>query len=408
MAIGISGTISTSATELAGVLKELWIAVAENDLMIPDGLFRALPVDPFAERSGTTVNITRYAELPDQTSTITDEISAPALRALVTGKVTADIVTLADNVGVSELGQLTSLDGAERVPKLIANQAKRSVERYLADNITKYARLIRADLDANYQVQGTLTTVTSTTVVKDTALIGTGDDYWNGGLFTIFDPENNVLESRFVSDFTSADGTVTLGTALSYAPAVGTKYALTEYTGITDAAADHLNLDNLREAQVLLHATGHYGPAYEDNGGYPIVLDAYNFGDMTADSDVISLFINKEKESGLRNYGWNGNLLSLNPVQTMRPFRCAVSGAGTYAANGVCDIALVMSNKFASRMPLEKNDIEIIIKGKDEGGHYNALNLYGTAGWKHKLAAALHDTSAAVGIACGQTGLITP
>lgn len=394
---------SVSGTQLANVLKEHWLAVAKERLSQPSGLFKALPVDPFAERSGTTVNISRYAELPDNDDPISNEYTRPYYRALKTGKVTASIVTLMDNVAVSEIAQLTSLDGAETVPNLIVSQGKRSVERYLAKNITAYMRLIRADLDANYQYTGAADSdgAADGTTLVDSDRGADADDYWNGALLTLIDEEFNVLESRYVTDFTTSTGTFTFGTAFSYQILDGTRYHVCHFTGIT--TGDILTISNLREAQILMHGTGHYGPEFEiGGGGYAFVLDAFNFGDMLADSNIINLFIQKEKESGMREYGWGGKLLSLDPVQTARPFRCAVGGAGTYARTGVCDIALLLGKTAASRMPLEKSDIQVIIKDKTEGGHANPGELYSTFTWKHKLAAAKHDCSGAVGIICYQ------
>jgi len=54
------------------------------------------------------------------------------------------------------------------------------------------------------------------------------------------------------------------------------------------------------------------------------------------------------------------------------------------------------------KMPLEKGDVEVIIKGKKEGGHANPAELFSTYAWKYKFAPALDKPSAGIGIICGQ------
>lgn len=404
----MSDVYSVSDDQFAGVLKELWIAVAQEQINMPHGLKKRLPIDPFAERSGTQVNISRYAELPDDDSAISNEYTRKDFRALVTGSVVANIVTLGDNVAPSETAELTSLDGAEMVPRLIAAQGNRSVERYMAKNITAFLRMMRADLDSTYQKT---TEATSDGASDGTTIINTvhdeADDFWNGALVTLIDEEHNELESRYVTDFTASSDTLTFATAFTSQILDGVRYQITHFTAI--AAGDKLTLDNMREVQTQMHGSGHFGNDFEiSGGGYWLILDAFNYGDIEADSNLILLFQNKEKEVGLRDFkgdlGSSGRqLLSMSLELTQRPFRCAVTGAGTYARAGVVDIALVLGKNAASQMPLEKNDIEIIVKPKDEGGHANAMELFSTIAWKYKVAAALHDTSGAIGIACGQS-----
>ena len=402
----MSDTYSISSTHLAGVLKQYWKRLSKKGIQTPYGLFKALPTAMFQEAQGTTVNLSRYGELPDQTAVVSGEVTRPEYRALKTGKVTASIVTIADVVAPSEIAQLTSMDQLNALPNLLTRQARRSIDLYLAKNVTAYARMLRADLDTTYQIQITTTAdgaSDGTTFKVADATLDQADDFFNGALATIVDEEFNVIESSYITDWdgTSDPGVGTV--SFSYQVITGTRIQITHFTGVADQAADHLDLDCLREAQVLMHHSGYFGDGYEyPGGGYKFVMDALNYGDMLADSNIVNLFIQKEKEKGIREYGWGGKLLSLDPEITMRPFRCAVGGAGTYAANGVCDIALLLSQAAAVKMPLEKSDVEIIIKGKKEGGHANPLELFSSYGWKIKLAAGVDKPAAMIGIACGQ------
>ncbi len=399
---------SISSTHLAGVLKQYWKALTKKGIMAEDGLFKTLPTSMFPERTGTLVNLSRYAELPDQTTLVSGEVTRPDYRALVTGKVTASIVTLADVVAPSEIAELTSMDSLDALPNLLIRQARRSIDRYAGTILTAKMRMLRADLDATYMK--TLTTTADglsdgTTFKVADAQDGSADDLWNGGLATLLDEEFNAIESRYITDFdgTSDPGVYTVSPAFSYQITTGVRVQVTHFTAVADQAADQLDLDVMREAQILMHHSGYYGDGFEyPGGGYKLVLDALNFGDITGDSDLVTMFARKESEDGLRKYGWGGKVLSIAPVLTMRPFRCAVGGAGTYAGGGVCDIAVLLSQAAAVKMPLEKSDVEVIIKGKKEGGHDNPLELWSTYGWKIKMALGLDKPSAGIGIICGQ------
>ena len=76
----MSDTYSISSTHLAGVLKQYWKRLSKKGIQTPYGLFKALPTAMFQEAQGTTVNLSRYGELPDQTAVVSGEVTRPEYR----------------------------------------------------------------------------------------------------------------------------------------------------------------------------------------------------------------------------------------------------------------------------------------------------------------------------------------
>jgi hypothetical protein len=85
-----------------------------------------------------------------------------------------------------------------------------------------------ATYDELGQSRGGTATGGSTTTVADTGLLGSDDD-WNGGMvMVVHSTDSAAPESEFgkVTDYTTADGVITLAPALSVACALGDQYAV--------------------------------------------------------------------------------------------------------------------------------------------------------------------------------------
>jgi len=399
----MADTYNQSSGELLGVKGKYYKAVTKSKIMQEHGVFKVLQVDKAAVRNGDHVVLSRYAELADNDTPITNEYTRNDLQELKSGQKETIIYTLNNNVAITETAKLTTLDGCEEVADIVKRNAHNSVERYLAKNMVAKSLMIRADLDANYQYMGLSTSAGAS---DGTTIICTGltaaDDYWNGALVTLLDVEFNILGSRYVSDWDQSDAKLTFSTPWEYQIASGVMFQICHFTGIV--AGDSLALNNMREANIMLFGTGRYGNDWEVGaGGYNMVLDGFNYGDMLGNSDLVAMFKTKESEKAIRDFHIKGHIMGFAVSITNRPYRCAVGGAGTYARSGICDIALIIGKGSASRMPLDKTDVEIIHHDKTRGGLSDPAELIETTSWKHRLAVADYDPAGRVGIICGQT-----
>ena len=108
----------------------------------------------------------------------------------------------------------------------------------------------RIDNDASYQVAGTVTSASSTTVADATDRTEL-DDYWNGGYITITNPEGpGYDECHPVTDFANTGGVLT--TSFTNTPTTDSKYRLTVGTGL--AATDVLTTTGLLTASAYHEA----------------------------------------------------------------------------------------------------------------------------------------------------------
>jgi hypothetical protein len=155
-----------------------------------------------------------------------------------------------------------------------------------------------------------------------------------------------------------------------------------------------MDLAALRTAVAHMRENGIYGPRFElPGGGYNIVYDAKQEGDLGADTSITNLFIYKEKEDGIRSYK-PGTIAMCKPTLTYYPFRSAATGAATYAASGAVRYAPIFGKNCMVRLPIGSKDIQIIYKDKSSGGTSNPLEMYSTLGWKYRGAFTVYDSNA--------------
>jgi hypothetical protein len=151
---------------------------------------------------------------------------------------------------------------------------------------------------------------------------------------------------------------------------------------------------------MLLEANGCFGDDFEiDGGGYNMIYSSKMRHDLSADSNVVNLFIYKEKEKGIREYGTGGSILSFHEVLTARPYR-HTSGAAvtTYVATGDVESVTLIGKNAAAKLPLGKNDISIIAKPKEIIG--GPLEMFSTVGYKVTTAVTYKNGNAGINLMC--------
>lgn len=145
----------------------------------------------------------------------------------------------------------------------------------------------------NSLVQGTVASGTTATIV-DTILLDSGqfaDDHFNGGYVYISDTTDDLApkgESRYVTDFVSSTGTVTVGQAFSVAPGAGDTYDL--YPSYSPAELNEALLMTVRDwrlhtSLVLSSSTSEY--ALTASGLHEVSqIVSVSFRQATDDGDV--------------------------------------------------------------------------------------------------------------------------
>lgn len=126
-----------------------------------------------------------------------------------------------------------------------------SVEAFLPSS-----KIVMA-LEIPIEYAGTVTTATSATAFKASALAAFADDTFNQLELTIT-PTGGAQETKAISDFTGSDGTLTLASALAIAPSVGDTFTI-QAANARDAEVWFLNLVSAILADIkALAGTGGY------------------------------------------------------------------------------------------------------------------------------------------------------
>ena len=394
-----SGTDSA----FAGNLPVYYKRKTEALMKAARGLSAKIDLEPFPTRSGTTATFAKIMELPDNTTPLTQGEN-PAARQIVTGSFTAAIAQFGDVVAPSDLAELTTIEGIKRIPLIVANQGRNSVESYFAQNTVKWLMPVSADANVSSDIYGDYA-ATADGAANGTTIVASdfasADNTYRYGIVTITSQTHKDFgRSREVTSSTAVGTLLNFTTAWSAQITTGTTFRYGLNTGMSSDGTDKITLATFRMAAMLLRKNGAWGDEFEvEGGGYNAVWDAELEHDIQLDTTLINLFIYKEKESGLRDYK-PGMLMMMKPTLTHRPFRSAVGTPLVYSATGSVHHVAVFGRNAMAKLPLAKNDIEVIVKSKESGGVSNPLEMYSTLGWKYTTAVTYKNACAGAQIWC--------
>lgn len=297
-----AGTYQTKTTTVGAGIPAVFYDKRFMELLTEElVLMRFAQLRPLPEGNGTTVEFTRPRPLSPSTTALS-EGQNPNATNLYFQKIRATIAEYGD------WGQITSLARAAHMNQDVLGavetfsaQAAESMNLWLLKEVCANGCFpLTADQSATSTFNGTFTTVTSTSVLVDTALgsntnYGDENDDLNQSICSITSGPAKG-ESRTVTDYTTAAGTMTFTRAFDMTPEVGDTYTVTTPDEIT--TGDDLSYGNLKAARTLLmkqHARK-FG-----NGFFACVIGPDQAKNLADDSDWKNLQIYKEKTKGLSN-----------------------------------------------------------------------------------------------------------
>lgn len=366
----------------------------------PRGLWAAIDTEPFPKRSGTTATFGRIAEQADNVTPLTQGEN-PTNTAIETGSYTASIIQLGSVTPLADLVEDVTIEGIKMVPTIVGNKGRNSLENYCAQTVVPYLMPVRADLDSALatQVGGEFVTdgAGSATSLTSASLSYAGDNFYRYAMVINQSPDSGSFgRSRLVSASANSGDTLTVAAYQDYG--TGLKFRLGGSSGLT--TGDKISLTNLRYCRMLLENNGCFGEDFEiDGGGYNMVYSAKMRHDLSADSNIVNLFIYKEKEKGIRSYGTGGSILDFHEVLTARPYRhTSGSAVTTYVATGDVESVALIGRNAAAKLPLGKSDISIIIKPKEVIG--GPLDMFSTVGYKITTAITYKNGNAGINLMC--------
>ena len=110
----------------------------------------------------------------------------------------------------------------------------------------------------------------SLTTLRDTALVGLPDDYWNGG-FVHAQTANWQLETKRIVDFDGATGTITVASPFTYNPDANTRFLIFDHLNALDAPGEWYFDDQA-------HTLYFWAPADGDPDNYDVEVKVRNEG----------------------------------------------------------------------------------------------------------------------------------
>jgi len=349
---------------------------------------RSLP-----KAKGKTVYFTRYTPLNKQTSALTETvdggISVATRQQLNIEETAATVALWGDFVTISALASVTSIDPeVSEKADILGQQAGESMDYYTMKTLATGIRRRRADGDSNYQVEATADSGTTTTLVD--ASLTQADDYWNGGFITIT-AGTNYGETRKVTDFANATGTVTFA-AMPKANDSTSQYRLVVGTGIV--AGDVLTTGNIR----LANRDMKRAKSLKYEKGYNIVLvDPDIEYDFMGDTTWVDAAVYKDKVDSLYE-GEIGKWFGNRFVGTTQLYRESVAG-GEQDGSGAVHIACMLGKECYGVVELEGQAKKIYIRTPEQLGQ--PIPLYGSCGWQAGFEAKVLNGMYGIGIMCG-------
>ena len=217
-------------------------------LAVADGM---LVADKFAKtkvigmRAGGTYVVNRLLRVAPVTSagTFGTVVAGTSAKNLVSNKIEVTPELWQDHFGFDDDVDIKAFFTDADYQKTIGQQMANSLDKELIKTISTQCLRHRIDADGTYQKAFTAASGSTTTIVA-TGLLTEADDFWNGAYATITNASGPGYDTtNQVTDFTTADDTLTFGTAFPNAPSSASEVRITAGEGI--AATDVLTSDGL-------------------------------------------------------------------------------------------------------------------------------------------------------------------
>lgn len=274
---------NTSTTTFASAIitkhkKEL-LDYAKGMLVAP----RFAVLDHEAKGEDGTVRWNKMLRLPKITSAGSEGtmFGYASARAASTNYIEASPSRFEDALAINEEVDIKSWIPSSAYREGVGNQIARTIEYQTIKALSTGCLRHRIDADTTYEVNGTVDSGSTTTIVDDA--LTQSDDAWNGGYVTFVNPEGpNYDVTALVSDFVASSDTVTHAT-MKQTPSTSTKYHMAIGTAL--ASTDVMSTAGMIASSGILETV--QAPKF-GGGIYRCFLDAAQHSDLWADTTFIN------------------------------------------------------------------------------------------------------------------------
>lgn len=319
-------------------------------------------------------------------------------KALTSNKIEVTPTLWGDSFGFTDVEDIQSFITMPQNREIIARQMAQSFDYQVMKALATGSMRHRIDKDTSYQVSGTATSGTTTTLVN-TGALAEADSAWVGGYLTIVNPGGaNYDIAAIVTASDQSSTNVTVGTQ-PQAYGSTSKYRLTVGTGI--AATDKMTVTGLLDVSALHRKL--QTPKFK-GGIYRMFMDAAQERDIWDDT----IFTDTAKYDDSERYASYsvGRWLDIEFLVSSEMYREDVNGTENQAT-GVVYVAPIFGADSYSvvRWGMGQGDFGaqfIVVDQPDSGNLRSGMKWLS---WKAYFAAKVLRATSSIGLMTGATSL---
>lgn len=348
---------------------------------------------------GKTVYFSRYIPLQKQTEPLTETLDGglnPATRQQIkTEEIAATVALWGDYVQISKLASITSIDQevSEKVD-LLGQQAGETIDYYLLKKLsTNVLRRRPVTAAAGYQVEGTATSGTTTSIVSP--VLDQEDGYWteangNGSYVTVIAGTNYGLTRKITASGSSSISWVEPMPKPCDSTTVFRVVGMKEIaaSNVLDTATMRLVNRDLKRARSMKFERGYNVVLVDPDVEYDFMGDNLWVDAAKYKDNVDALYTG---EIGR----WFGNRF----VATTQLFRQTL--AGVESETGAAHIVVALAKECFGAVELEGQQKKIYVMTPEQLGQ--PIPMFSTCGWQVGFEAVVLNGVFGVAIPCGAT-----
>ncbi len=356
-------------------------------------LYFAKPVmvaDQFADHSrdipqkeGKSVNFTRWVPLAKITSA-TSEGSNPSNVEMEAFDFEKTVLKYANTIQLTELLKLTAYDD-------VLNAAVELQGVNMGESINYQYRMamatgfypLRVDNSTTYAKTGSVTTSTSTTIIRDTSLTE-ADHFWVDGVI-VFTSGQNAGSTHRVTAFADSDSVITFTPALKETCDTGDTFRIVVSTGLT--SSNVVTCASVERAVAILKHNK--APKY-DGKNYIGIIAPFVTYDFRQDSS----WVNADQYAGSTKL-FNGEIGNWGGVRWVEDtegwtelitdgtvYNSHDRGFGKYSATGTINHTPIFGKHAYAGTRIAGVKDKLIIKVSGPQDTSNATNAYSKVSWR--------------------------
>lgn len=412
-----AGTYLTKTTTIGSGVPDNWHQKRFLETFVPElRVMQFMRRFDLPEGNGTKVTMHRGRPLSLITTALTQGIN-PDPELVYDDEISVSLADYGNWIAITTWLYQAHLNGdipsdLVQTNERLASQAGRSLEMILKKEIVANGIFpVRADLDATKTYSGTLTAVTSTTVMSCTGLesntnYGDTDDDLNQS-WVVFTTGACKGTTRPISDYdadggatgTAAAGKFTCAAALDMTPSVGDAFTVVSADALT--TGDVLSYTNINKAleNLMNHNAGPWA-----GGWFKALFSPTQMAGLKTDTEWKAVQEYKDRTRGIED-GYVKEFCGFQHFIMNEVFRFPITTIGTsgssygpgaaganYSASGHVECALYFGQDAFGGTTFRKKSGElrnprIIIKGPNQYDKVDFLGMWAGAGWHVPFAA---------------------